>query len=195
MVRNITDTNRRDAEILLAALNLIKDNGGSMKYAAIKEELPKYFKFTERELAPRNTWAVGWYTILGMIGGIELKQTGFVNITKSVWTLTEKGESVLSMSSEQFYKAYHFPYLDILKTKQQEKALKGEIQQQQHNQTEEEAVESAAEKDIETLKEKAREQIRQYIISKDPYEFQYYSVPWVTLHLSSLPKVKTVVLT
>lgn len=37
MARNITDTNRRDAEILLAALNLIKDNGGSKNMRQLKK--------------------------------------------------------------------------------------------------------------------------------------------------------------
>lgn len=172
MARNVTDINKRDAEILMAALRLVQSNGGEMKYSAIKEELPKVFKFTDKELAPKNTWDALWHTIIGMIGGIELKQTGFVDIKKSVWTLTAKGESALEMTPEEFYKAYHFPYLEILKAKQQEKALTGEVQTIQPSQSENEVVENAAEKDIETINEKAREQIRQYIRSRTPYQYQ-----------------------
>lgn len=172
MARNVTDINKRDAEILLAALRLVQSNGGEMKYSAIKEELPKVFKFTEKELAPKNTWDALWHTILGMIGGIELKQTGFVDIKKSVWILTAKGEIALKMTPEEFYKAYHFPYLEILKAKQQEKALTGEVQPIQPNQSEGEVMENAAEKDIETINERAREQIRQYIKSRTPYQYQ-----------------------
>lgn len=169
MARNVTDINKRDAEILLAALRLVQSNGGEMKYSAIKEELPKVFQFTAKELAPKSTWDALWHTIIGMIGGIELKQTGFVDIKKSVWTLTAKGESALKLTPEEFYKAYHYPYLEILKAKQQEKALTGEIQS---NQSESDAVENAAEKDIETINEKAREKIRQYIRSRTPYQYQ-----------------------
>lgn len=172
MARNVTEINKRDAEILQAALRLVQDNGGEMKYADIKEELPKVFHFNEKELAPKNTWDALWHTILGMIGGIELKQTGFVDIKKSVWTLTDKGKKALSMTPDEFYKAYHYQYLEISRAKQKEKALIGEIVQSQPAQSEVESIENAAEKDIESIKEKAREQIRQYIRSKSPYQFQ-----------------------
>lgn len=172
MARSVTDINKRDAEILIAALRLVQSNSGEMKYSAIKEDLPKVFRFTDKELSPRKTWKQYWYAVLCMVGGIELKQTGFVDIKKSIWTLTSKGESAIKMTPEEFYKAYHFPYLEILKAKQQEKALTGEVQTIQPNQSENEVVENAAEKDIEIINEKAREQIRQYIRSRTPYQYQ-----------------------
>lgn len=172
MAFKFTEAREREAVILQAALRLVRDNGGEMKYADIKEELPKVFKFNDKELAPKNTWGALWHTILGMIGGIELKQTGFVDIKKSVWTLTEKGKSALLMTPEEFYKAYHFPYLDILRAKRMEKEIAGNDNSQSCEQSEAEIVENAAETDIETIREKAREQIRQYIRSRTPYQFQ-----------------------
>lgn len=169
MAKQVTETNRRDAEILLAALRLIKNNGGEMKYGAIKEELPKVFSFTETELAPRNTWAQGWHTVLGMIGGIELKAAGIVDIQKGTWFLTEAGEKALNMTPEDFYLLYHYKWYKIQKAKKAR-----EKQQSESNETElTETVEIAYERDVETIIEKAREQIRQYIIKKDPYEFQF----------------------
>lgn len=166
MARNVTDNNRREAEILLAALKLIKDNGGEMKYSAIKEELPNHFHFTEKELSPRRTWGHFWYAILGMIGYIELKQTGIIDARKGVWSLTKVGEDALVLSPEEFYKLYHYRYLDIQKAKTTaQQSLKATT-------AESKSIEEVVETDIEALQEKAREQIRQYIIRKDPYEFQ-----------------------
>lgn len=169
MAKQVTESNRRDAEILLAALRLIKINGGEMKYGAIKEELPKVFQFTDNELAPRNTWAQGWYTVLGMVGGIELKAVGIVDIQKGTWFLTEAGEKALDMTPDDFYRLYHNRWHEIQKAKKAK-----EKQQSENNETDStETVEITSERDIETIIEKAREQIRQYIIKKDPYEFQF----------------------
>lgn len=117
MARNVTDINKRDAEILMAALRLIKSNGGEMKHSAIKEELPKVFQFTENELSPRKTWKQSWMSCLGMVGGIELKAAGLLDIRKGVWSLTKEGEDALSLSPEDFYKLYHYRWLEIRATK------------------------------------------------------------------------------
>lgn len=166
MARNVTDINKRDAEILMAALNLIKSNGGEMKYASIKEELPKVFHFTAKELEPRKTWKQGWFACLGMVGGIELKAAGLLDILKGVWSLTKEGDNALSLSPEDFYKLYHYRWREIQAAKNKAKS------ESPKTATEEEIIENAAETDIETIRENAREQIRLYIIKKDPYEFQ-----------------------
>ncbi|MCM1220101.1 MAG: restriction endonuclease [Lachnospiraceae bacterium] len=165
MARTVTDINKRDAEILLAALSLVKANGGEMKYSAIKEELPKSFKFTEKELSPRKTWKQFWYAVLCMVGGIELKKVGLVNIRKGMWSLTKDGEEAIALSPEDFYKLYHYRYLDIQKAK----AIAGNSS---NTESIEQETSQEVEFDIETLQEKAREQIRQYIVSRDPYQFQ-----------------------
>lgn len=165
MARTITETNKRDAEILIAALNLIKDNGGEMKYSAIKAELPNHFHFSDKEMEPRRTWKHLWYATIGMVGGIELKAAGLVDISKGVWTLTTEGEKALSFSPEDFYKLYHYRWLDLRKAAARKCSQKDDISEQ--------TPEEVSETDIETLREKAREQIRKYIASKDPYEFQH----------------------
>lgn len=166
MAKTITDINKRDAEILLAALRLIKANGGEMKSSAIKEELPKVFNFTQRELERRNTWDAGWYAVLGMVGGIELKAVGLVDIRKSVWKLTTEGEKSLSLSPEDFYKLYHYRYLEI-------RAAKAKINNKPQEATPERLIsDNASQSNIQMLQEAAREQIRQYVIGKDAYQFQ-----------------------
>lgn len=163
MARNVTDINKRDAEILIAALKLIKANGGEMKYSAIKEELPKYFQFTDKELEPRKTWKQAWIACLGMVGGIELKAIGVVDIRKGVWTLTNEGEKCLSLTPEEFYKLYHYRWLEI-------RVARAKVDNES---SKEPTPEEVAQNNIEVLQENAREQIRQYITRKDPYEYQH----------------------
>lgn len=166
MARNISDINKRDGEILLAALTLVKNNGGEMKYSAIKEELPKVFSFSSSECRPTKTREHGWYACLSMVGGIELKAAGLIDSKKGVWYLTKEGEKSLSLSPEEFYKLYHYRWLDIQKAK---RALNKDTKQVK----EEPILEKELEFNIDILKDKARDQIRQYITKKDPYEFQF----------------------
>lgn len=167
MARELTKRQKREAEIIQAAMRLIKDNGGEMKYSSIKEELPHHFAFTEKELEPKRTWKHYWHAILGMVGYIEVKQAGLLHTNKGVWSLTSEGYSSLSLPVEKFFILYHNRWLDIQRIK-----TKG-IPNLDSNTINEPTIEEQAESDIETLQENAREQIRQYIIRKDPYEFQF----------------------
>lgn len=164
MAKELTATNKRDAEILLAVLKLIKDNGGSMRHADIKTELPKIFTFADKEREPRKTWKEFWHSLLSMVGGIELKQVGIIDLKKGIWSITESGERHLNDTPEQFYEAYHIPYMELVK------------QRKAGNPTIENVIpttsEDVAEFDVESLQSKARDGIRQYIIRKDPYQFQ-----------------------
>lgn len=157
-MKELTATNKRDSEILLAVLNLIKDNGGKMRYADIKDELPKVFKLFDKEREAKKTWKESWHSTLGMIGGIELKQIGMLDIYKGMWSISQLGETHLNDTPEQFYSAYHVPYLDLIKSRKSKIPV---------NTSEEELA-----LDIESLQSKAREAIHNYIIRKDPYQFQ-----------------------
>lgn len=167
MPKELTATNKRDAEILLAVLKLIRDNGRSMRHADIKIELPKRFNFIQKERERKTNWEESWHSTLGMIGGIELKQVGLLDIKKGVWSITKMGELHLNDTPEQFYEAYHIPYLELVK-------------QRKSNESHEVSgistgeAESDATSDVESLQSKARDGLRQYIIKKDPYQFQNF---------------------
>lgn len=167
-MKAITESHKRESEILLAVLRLIKDNDGEMRYADIKEELPKVFQFTEEERGRNNTWDEKWHPVLGMIGGIELKTAGIVDIKKSVWSLTQKGEQALNLTPEEFYVLYHYSYKQIQKAK---KAISATSSTHEED-SDEPASDESTVLDINSIEDKAREGIRQYIRSKGAYEFQ-----------------------
>lgn len=168
MAKELTATNKRDAEILLAVLKLIKDNGGSMRHAEIKNELPNVFQLSDKEREAKNTWKEFWHALLGMVGGIELKQVGILDINKGIWSLTELGRNHLNDTPEQFYEAYHLPYMELVKQKQKNIGNGKSDTIKPDNNSE------AIEADIESIQDKARDKIREYIIKKDPYKFQKF---------------------
>lgn len=163
MTKELTATNRRDADILLAVLKLIDSNGGSMRHADIKNEFPNVYPLTEKDREPKNTWKEFWHSLLGMVGGIELKQVGILDIKKGVWSLTELGKAHLNDTPEQFYEAYHSPYMELVKQRSKPHGV---------SEKPVDIVEANATSDIETLQSGARDGIRQFIIKKDPYQFQ-----------------------
>lgn len=169
MAKEISEQAKRDAFVLKEALYLIKDNGGQMRFSDIKEELPKRVVFSEKEMAPTKTWKHLWHSALGMVGGIELKAAGLLDTNKGVWTLTKKGEEALSLSDEEFYHLYHDNWLRLYKER---KKKENQISSTAPKITPEISVEEIAEYDISTIESKAREGIRQHIITKDPYQFQ-----------------------
>lgn len=167
---NITPQRIRDSKMLLAILALIKEHNGSMRYKEIKEEFPKVYPLEEVDLQPKKTWEQGWHSLLGMVGGIELKAAGIVEVQKGVWSLTKEGEVALSLSPEDFYKLYHSRWQEYNRKRQEAKALAG--QPIIDSTSENDAIEEAAASDVETLQQTARDGIRQYIINKTPYQFQ-----------------------
>lgn len=166
----LTPQRIRDSKMLLAILALIKEHDGSMRYKEIKEEFPKYYPLPPEELQPKGTRTQAWHALLQMVGGIELKAAGIVDIQKGVWSLTKEGEAAISLSPEDFYKLYHSRWKEYNRKRQEAKALAG--QPIESLPPDDEAIEEAAATDVETLQQTARDGIRQYIINKTPYQFQ-----------------------
>lgn len=162
MARELTEQNRRDAEILQAALRLIKKNGGQMHYKEIQKELPKIFKFTEQELEPRKSWEAFWHALLGMVGGIELKRAGIIETNKGEWYLTEEGKKSLSLSPDDFFRLYRSKWNEYAKSKTKQ------IPELDENVPEVADVP----KTVAIIIGESRGVIRDYILSKNAYEFQ-----------------------
>lgn len=183
MARELTATNRRDAEILQAVLLFIDSNGGEMRFADIKEDFPNKFNLTDKERESRKTWRESWHAILGMIGGIELKSAGLISIKKGVWTITDIGKQSLSLTLDDFYRLYHNKWLEIARER------KNVLIESKVIGSDNIDVEEVAASDFNNIESEAQELIRQYIINKNAYQFQdfvaallrgmgYYT-PWI----------------
>ncbi len=169
MAKDITANQRREAELLQAVLRLIDKNGSEMRYQEIKNEFPNHFHLTDKERSKNNTWEESWHSVLGMVGGIELKQVGLVDINKSNWSLTPEGRKTLQLPVEEFFRAYHYKWRELAKMK----ALKGNTLAKIDENLEINLLEKAKD-DIDILQQQARDGMRKYLTSKDPFEFQRF---------------------
>lgn len=168
----ITEVHKDTARKLQGVLALIKEHNGSMRYKEITEEFPKFYPLPPEELQPKGTRSQAWHALLQMVGGIELKAAGIVDIQKGVWSLTKEGEAALSLSPEDFYKLYHGRWQEYNRKRQEAKALAGQTITEPIS--ENDAIEEVAATDVETLQQTARDGIRQHIVNKTPYQFQHF---------------------
>lgn len=158
--------NIRRYEAVLEALRLIKQNNGQMRASDIFSELEKTFPKSDYELEETSSGTPRWKNWLSFYS-VSATKTGFLVKDKGVWHITEEGENVLKLSLEEFretvkkgYKLWYDNY-----KKNNENAQINEDEDDNDN------VDNIVE--LEVVQSQASKGIRDYIMSKNPYEFQY----------------------
>lgn len=153
-------TSYRPQEAVRYALQLLKKNGGQMRSGDIFAEMGKNFPKTPYETEQTKSGNRRWENWLAFYS-IDAVKTGFLVKDKGIWHLTEEGERALSLTVEDFASALKQGY-DEWHDKRKGRGGK---------QTEaDESIDSIIEIDV--VQAQAANGIRNYIIDKNPYEFQ-----------------------
>lgn len=153
-------TSYRPQEAVRYALQLLKKNGGQMRSGDIFAEMGKNFPKTPYETEQTKSGNRRWENWLAFYS-IDAVKTGFLVKDKGIWHLTEEGERALSLTVEDFASALKQGY-DEWHDKREGRGGK---------QTEaDESIDSIIEIDV--VQAQAANGIRNYIIDKNPYEFQ-----------------------
>lgn len=152
--------NYRQQEAVRDALLLIRQNGGQMRSGDIFTELGKNFPQSPYEMEPTNSGNLRWENWLAFYS-IDAVKTGFLVKDKGIWHLTDEGEHALSLPIEEFAAALKKGY-DEWYVSHMGNADKQAIA--------EEPLDSITEIDV--VQAQAANGIRNYILNKNPYEFQ-----------------------
>lgn len=153
--------NFRQQEAIREALLIIKQNGGQMRSGEVFEEMAKTFPVSEFEKQKTNSGSERWVNWLAFYS-IDAVKTGFLIKDKGIWHLTPEGEEALTLTIEEFAKALKDGY--------------NKWYNETHGVGEEKIF--AKENTVDTMVEldvvmaQAADGIRNYINSKNPYEFQ-----------------------
>lgn len=153
--------NFRQQEAIREALLIIKQNGGQMRSGEVFEEMEKSFPVSEFEKQKTNSGSERWVNWLAFYS-IDAVKTGFLIKDKGIWHLTPEGEEALTLTIEEFAKALKDGY--------------NKWYNETHGVGEEKIF--AKENTVDTMVEldvvmaQAADGIRNYINSKNPYEFQ-----------------------
>lgn len=140
-----------------AALKILQDNGGEMRYLDICNAMAAERDFTDWERENTKSGRPRWQIYLGFFS-IELSKVGFIIRNKGVWHLTEQGQDALKQSPDDFFMDFHIKYKKICKAQQSDSDSIDETEEVPN--------------EIEDLQSKATSGIIAYIIQKNPYEFQ-----------------------
>lgn len=144
-----------------AALKILEGNGGEMRYSDICKRISETQELSDYEKENTKSGYPRWKIVLGFMA-IEIRTVGYIVSNKGVWHLTDEGQEALKQSPEDFFIGFHSAYHEhIKKQKADESALSGKIEDMEDTPNE-----------LEDLQGKATQGIIDYIIQKNPYEFQ-----------------------
>ena len=91
-------THERIGQYLKTALQVLEDNGGSLRSRDVKAQVKEKLTLDEYELERyEKSGAVRWETILDFYS-ISFVKAGWVVKDKGIWTLTDSGRAVLELS-------------------------------------------------------------------------------------------------
>ena len=145
----------RQAEIVFAAMKAIEANGGEMRISDIYETLAQSFPLTDYEREETKSGVIRWKAYLNFYS-IEVGKVGYLVKKSGIWHLTEEGAKALAAGAGEFFADFHGKFSKI----QKEHAVS--------------VIEENADQpdDLDMLQGQAAKGIREYIIKKNPYEFQ-----------------------
>lgn len=148
---------QRSAEIIFAAMKTLEANGGEMRFSDLCDSLTSHFAFTPHEQELTASGIVRWKGIVSFIS-IEIASAGYIVRDKGVWHLTPEGANALTLGASSFW--------EDVRSKFREK------KNQQGSSDENIETEADNSPSLENIFAQATQGIRDYILKKNPYEFQ-----------------------
>lgn len=155
--------NYRQQEAVRDALLLIKQNGGQMRSSDVFTELGKTFPQSTYENEQTKSGNQRWENWLAFYS-IDAVKSGFLIKDNGVWHITDEGEKALLLPLEDFAAELKKGYDKWYDAHNSEKLKMGTPP------SETDDLDNIIEIDV--VQAQAANGIRNYIINKNPYEFQ-----------------------
>ena len=155
------------AKTMFAAMKILSKNGGSMPIRVLMQEIEKAVELSdwEKEVL-ENTGNIRWQSNMHFTS-VDYVRAGFLIKKKGNWTITPEGEEALKYGAEKLRDEASKRYKDWYSGKKKPIDEKPEIQhEEEDDHTKENLIE------LETLEERAANGIREFLKSKNPYEYQ-----------------------
>ena len=155
------------AKTMFAALTILKKNGGSMPIRVLMREIENTVDLTdwEKEIL-ENTGNIRWQSNMHFTS-VDYVRAGFLIKKKGTWTITPEGEDALKLGPEKLRDLAWERYNAWYRSKEPASQEKPEVQTEEERDPAKETM-----IELETLEERAANGIREYLKSKNPYEFQ-----------------------
>lgn len=154
------------AKTMYAAMSILSKNGGSMAIRDLMVEIEKTVELSdwEREVL-ENTGNIRWQSIM-YFSSVDYVKAGYLVKKKGHWTITPEGEKVLKLGAEKMHDEAEQQYRAWNASKEGKRDMSASVSEETSDSVKETIIE------LENLEEHANNGIRDYIRSKNPYEFQ-----------------------
>ncbi len=152
---------------IFAAFKILKENGGELRGKDVVEKIRKTVDFNEYEKHRYETTGyIRWESILHFYT-IDCMKAGFLRKNKGVWILTNEGEEAIKLGPEKLLSTATKIYREWdAKRKKEDKTTDEDIEEIKKDKGQ------AQQARIDQLEENAISGIRDFILRKNPYEFQ-----------------------
>lgn len=152
---------------IFATFKILKENGGEMRGKDVVDKIRETISFDDYENHRfEKTGYIRWESILHFYT-IDCMKAGYLRKQKGIWYLTEEGEKAIDLGAEKLLSSATKLYREWDTKRKAEDDLKTDL----GDFTEEDAAQ-VQKSLISQYEEDAYNGIRNFIISKNPYEFQ-----------------------
>lgn len=153
---------------IFAAFKILLDNGGELRGKDVVEKIRESVEFNDYEKHRyEKTGYIRWESILHFYT-IDCMKAGFLRKAKGVWILTNEGEEAIKLGAEKLLSTATKIYRewDAKRKKEGNSPDDDEIEEIETDKGQ------AQKARIDQLEENAISGIREFILRKNPYEFQ-----------------------
>lgn len=169
MAKELSRSKKVASKALYAALNIVKQNGGSMRGFDVIEKIANTVTFDEWENHQyKKTGYIRWKSILHFYT-IDCVKAGFLQKSKGLWTLTPEGEEALKKGADELLSLATKAYRSWAGNKKESEETSDVSEKTDEG---EEIIEQTQKAILEQYEESAFQGIREFILRKNPYEFQ-----------------------
>ncbi|MBL7869733.1 MAG: Mrr restriction system protein [Flavobacterium lindanitolerans] len=152
---------------IFATFKILKENGGEMRGKDVVDKIRETISFDDYENHRfEKTGYIRWESILHFYT-IDCMKAGYLRKQKGIWYLTEEGEKAIDMGAEKLLNSATKLYREWDTKRKAEDDIKTDL----GDFTDEDAAQ-VQKSLISQYEEDAYNGIRNFIISKNPYEFQ-----------------------
>lgn len=164
-VNKIAPTKQIAKKVVYASFKILKEAGGQLERKILFNKIASTVNLSDYELGIyEKTGYVRWESVLHFYS-INCNKAGFLRKKKGIWYLTEEGEKAITLGEDNLFNAIVVGYRNW-KTEQPKMA---EQTEQEENV---EDVQQTQKAKLELLEDQALTDIKEYINSKNAYEFQ-----------------------
>ena len=157
------------AKTLFATFNILKEAGGQLQGREIIDKMRSTLQFSdwEKEIYEKTGY-VRWESIFHFYT-VDCQKAGFLRKNKGIWYLTEEGEKAIVLGPLKLLESVSIAYRKWASDTKESRLQKGKTEEPLELEENKTQTQKA---NLDHLEEQAIAGIKDFIKSKNPYEFQ-----------------------